>query len=58
VCLSPHDHHGWIFCVREPGHKGKHGALAAGAGNWIGNRPAGSWVVTWGSGDEAPQDDD
>lgn len=48
MCFAPHDHHRWVFCQREPRHKGKHAAVAGNPGQWTGNQPPGSWTTTWG----------
>jgi hypothetical protein len=48
VCFAFHTRLAWLFCNREPDHKGKHAAIATNPGQWLGNRSPGQWVTTWG----------
>lgn len=52
VCQKPHPHHRWVFCHREPMHKGRCGAVALNPGQWLGNKPPGTFATLWGKVDD------
>lgn len=53
MCSNRHPLKTWVRCHRERQHKGKHGAVALNAGQWIGSKPPGGFATTWGSEFEA-----